>query len=180
MDVEWRDRGLLWNTIPAFAWSGFASVCVLELRLGIVAKYQRSHMQCIHSHREGETLAIDWAPEFVVGSIPVHKYLYVMLIILASQYDVIWFHCVVRILCVAKLAESATGMCNDVRICATWKLNDPFFVLYIFLFLCALSLSLFPFPLSFLYAFSFSLGTCIGLNSLCPPSVNVSTYLLAT
>jgi hypothetical protein len=41
-----------------------------------------------------------------------------MLIVVAAQYEVIWFHCVVRILCVAKLAES-TGASNDVRICVT-------------------------------------------------------------
>lgn len=123
-----------YNSLQLYLWR-FASVCVFELRLGIVAKYQPNHIQCIHSHKEEETLAIDWVPEFVVGSVPVHKYLCVLLIVVASQYDVIWFHCVVRILCVAKLAQSTTGVCNDVRIFATWKLNDPYFVLSIFLFL---------------------------------------------
>jgi hypothetical protein len=41
-----------------------------------------------------------------------------MLIVVASQCDVIWFHCVVRTLCVAKLAVS-TGVSNDVRIYVT-------------------------------------------------------------
>jgi hypothetical protein len=80
-----------------------------------------------------------------------------MLIVVAAQYDVIWFHCVVRILCVARLTES-TGASNDVRICvtvfATWKLNGPYFIRSIsFLFLC-LSLCFVTFSLSFLFLLS--------------------------
>jgi hypothetical protein len=47
-------------------------------------------------YTEEEPLAIDPAPDCVAGCVPGHKYLYVMLAVVAKQCDVICFHCVVK------------------------------------------------------------------------------------